>query len=204
MLNLTQSVYHPETKLDMGRNKGSKNVLLEKNNQIITICKAGLKQARIARYFNMSANNVKSILRRSKQMSINKSMIKMGRKPKFLPENHIHVLNYVQEHKTLPLYDTAAQYRAPTGQQISKYAIERCLHRNGIRIYIAAFKIFVSEKHVNARLHWCTLRQQWTTKQWKTVVFSDYHLSHCVLLRIIYVYGERLAYVTILTTLFLL
>ena len=44
-------------------------------------------------------------------------MNKMGCKPKLLAENHINLINYVQEHKKLSFYAIAAQYRTPTGQQ---------------------------------------------------------------------------------------
>ena len=152
----------------------------------------------------MTANTVKIIIRRSKLMSINKYIKKMGRKTKALSENHIDLLNYVQEHNKLPLYGIATQYRTHNGQKISKCTIKRCLHRNGIRNHVATFKPFLSEKHVSAHLLWCSIRQQCTTKQWRTAVFSDESFSHCVLLRIVYMHRERLEHVTILTTSYLL
>lgn len=170
---MTKHSVHPKTIVDMGRSTGSKNVLPEQKDRIIAMYKAGLKQAEIARYYNMPRNTVKSIIRRSKQTSDTVVIKKVGRKPKLLPTNHVHLLNYVHTHNKLPLYAISAQYCTPNGEKLSKDTIRRCLHTNGIRSYVAAVKPYLSEKHVAARLNWCMARQQWTNQQWDTVAFSD-------------------------------
>ena len=71
------------------------------------------------------------------------------------------------------MYVIAAQYRTQNGLKLSKDTIRKCLHSNGVQSYVAAVKPFLSDRHVTARLNWCTARQQWTTEKWSTVAFSD-------------------------------
>ena len=33
--------------------------------------------------------------------------------------------------------------------------------------------MYLSDKHVTARLNWCILKQQWTMQQWDRVAFTD-------------------------------
>ena len=94
---------------------------------------------------------VKSIIRRSKQQSSRIVPKKAGPKPKLLPENHPHLVNFVLLHKKLPLYSIAARYHTSNGNKISKDTIRRCLHTNVVRSYVAAVKPYLSEKHVTAR-----------------------------------------------------
>ncbi len=121
----------------------------------------------------MSRNTVKSIIIHRKQQSSSIVLKKARPKPKLLPGNQLHLLNYVLLHKKLQLYAIAARYRTPNGNKISKDTIRRCLHTNGIRSYVAASKLYLSKKHVTARLNWCSTKHQWTTKQRDTVAFSS-------------------------------
>ncbi len=60
-------------------------------------------------------DTVKITIRRSKRQSTTIVPKKAGLKPKLLPENHPHLLNYVLPLKKLPLYAIAARYRTPKG-----------------------------------------------------------------------------------------
>ncbi len=103
------------------------------------------------------------------QPSINKP----GRKHKLGPRCIRRLLNYVKANNREPPFVIAARFRTKDGTKLAQRTIRRYLHKNGVRSYVAASKPFLSAKHMEARLKWCTMRRQWTLQQWGMVEFMD-------------------------------
>ncbi len=142
--------------MDVVRTTGSKNVSAERKNKIIAIYQAGLKQGEITRYYGMPRDTVKSIIRRSKRCSSHTNSITIERRPKLMPGQHVHLLDYVQLHKKESFYAIIQRYRIPNCDKLLESTTKRLLNINGIRSYVAAVKLYSSTKQVPARLHWCT------------------------------------------------
>ena len=141
-----------------------------------TLYSAGSTLSHISRRFEISRNTVKTIIRHSKQLSSATTYTiekRNGRKPKILPENYGHLINYVSKHSKEPSYAIAVQYRTIDGQTLPTRTIWRHAHINGIRSYVVVCEPYLSAKHVAAGLNWCLTRQQWATTQLSSVAFPD-------------------------------
>ena len=60
----------------MGRNRGSKNVTTEQKEKIIDMVNAGMKQSKVASFYSLPRDTVKSIIRCCKTDSISVSLTK--------------------------------------------------------------------------------------------------------------------------------
>ena len=156
----------------MGRAKGSKNVSELLKSKIKDLIKSGMTPSEVAKFYNVSRNTVKSIIRRSRQVTT-VSIRKPGRLHKLGPRCVRRLLNYVKDNGKLPLFAIASQYRAANGDRLSERTIRRYLHRNGINSYVAAVKPYLTERHISNRLNWCASRMHWTQDMWNKVAWTD-------------------------------
>ena len=157
----------------MGRPRGAKDITAEQKMKVLDMLRAGLTQKKVAVFYNLSVSTVKSIVHRNKRASTIVSKKKMGRKHKLGPRCQRRLLNFVRNNSKQPLYMIAAQFHNSDGTTLSARSIGRYLHNNGILSFVAASKPYLSLKHVNARLTWCTERYLWTMQQWDEVAFTD-------------------------------
>ena len=58
-------------------------------------------------------------------------------------------------------------------KQISAVTIRRNLHQMGIYSRVSVPKPLLTESQREKRLSWCIERQNWSVRQWKTVIWSD-------------------------------
>ena len=156
----------------MARTRGSKNLSIELKSKIIDLVRAGISPSYVSRFYNVSRNTVKGIIRRSKQVPTLTTVTKPSRKHKLGPRCVRRLLNYVKSNRQ-PLFVVAARFRTLDGTKLSERTIQRYLHKNGVRSYVAASKPYLTAKHIEARLNWCMERYQLTVHQWGMVAFTD-------------------------------
>ena len=118
----------------------------------------GLKQKDFAAFYGMSLSNVKSIVRREKLALEVVPSKKTGRKCKLGPRFQRRLLKYVRKNNEKPLYMIAVHFTASSGTKLSVRTIQRYLHKNDKRSFVAASKPHLTLKHINRRLNWCAER----------------------------------------------
>ena len=162
----------PNSKATMGRAKGSKNASLLLKSKTKDLIKSGMTPSEVANFSNVSRNTVKSIIRRSRQVTT-PPIEKPVRLHKLGSKCVRRLLNYVRDNLSLPLFSNASQFRSANGDRLSECRIRRYLLRNGITSYVAANKPFLTERHVSYRLNWFATRMNWTQEMCNKVAFTD-------------------------------
>jgi hypothetical protein len=56
---------------------------------------------------------------------------------------------------------------------LSRRTYYRILEKHHIKKWIAKKRPYLTEAHAQARLSWCQIRKDWTTEEWKSIIFSD-------------------------------
>ncbi len=141
--------------------------------KVIELIRADKIPTYLSYFYKVSRNTVKSIVRRSKQYQPEPLLCKSGREHKLGPRCILRPQNYVKANNSQPLFVIAARFRTVDGTKLSQRTIRRYLHKNGVSSYVAASKPFLTTKHMETRLNWCTIRREWTMQQWSTVAFTD-------------------------------
>ena len=127
----------------------------------------------VSNFYKIPRDSVKSIVRRAKPQNLEEAPKQLGRRPKLGPRCIRRLIIFVRKNNRMPLFMIAAQFRTLDGVPLTPKTIRKYLHKSGINSYVAAAKPYLSTKHIDARLNWCILRQQWTLEKWKTVAFTD-------------------------------
>ena len=157
----------------MARTRGSKNLFIELKSKIIDLVRAGMTPSYVSRFYSVSRNTVKGIIRRSKQVPTVTTVMKPGGKHELGPRCVRRLLNYVKSNNRQPLFVVAASFRTLDGTRLSERTIQRYLHKNGVRSYVAASKPYLTAKHIEERLNWCMERYQWAVHKSGMVAFTD-------------------------------
>ena len=159
--------------MDIAKTIGAQNVPEDKKTQILVLHEVGNKPSEIAKSAGITRKTVKSFLRRNKK-SVTAEFRKLsGWTQKCTPEMYQKLIQFVEANNSKPLFAASSLFQEEYGVQLSTLTTCRCLHEYGIESYVAAAKPVLSPKHIEARLQWCILRQQWTTNQREQVAFSD-------------------------------
>ena len=95
----------------MGRPFGSKNHSAELKGRIIDLVKSGMMPTEFSKFYKISRNTVKTIVRRARKQILKIVPKKLGRKPKLGPRCVRRLLNFVKKKNRKPLFANAAQFR---------------------------------------------------------------------------------------------
>ena len=77
-------------------------------------------------------------------------------------------------------------------KQISAVTIRRNLHQMGIYSRVSVPKPLLTESQREKRLSWCIERQNWSVRQWKTVIWSDESDLPFSKMMVLVVFGEKM------------
>ena len=132
----------------------------------------GLTQRQIAARLSVSKSGVQKAIARIKKMGSAKQLQRIGR-PKITKAQRDHFIR-----RTVKVTPTisSAHIRAKLSKEVkmSTRTIRRRLHDEmDLKAYRPSAKPWLSAKNVKDRLAFCRAHHNWTTDQWRKVMFSD-------------------------------
>ncbi len=117
-------------------------------------------------------NNSADIIRKSNAAGVRNEVEFWGRKPKSTVRSIRLLLSYVRKNRFKSIQFITAKYNECREEYGSVNTVRSVLHKNGIRNYLAATKLFLSTRNFRKRLEWARVHQIWSEEQWDTVIFS--------------------------------
>ncbi len=112
----------------MGRSQGSRNLSNGFKEKVVGMVNFGLTRKKVAGYYCIIVNTVKSIMGHHRLASNVNAKEKMGRKLKLGPRCVRRLILYVRKNNEMPLYTIAANFRSSNGTKLSARTIRRYLH----------------------------------------------------------------------------
>jgi transposase len=135
--------------------------------QAITLHQAGLSQREIANQLEISRNKVRYAIQNPPTPKK-----RSGRPSPFTSEQIDEIEEWIRGSKR---NRRTSWEGIPTALnlQCSYYAIRRALRKRGYHRRVARRKPPISEKNRLARMEWAEEHLEWTTEQWKSVLWTD-------------------------------
>ena len=130
----------------------------------------------IAEQLGCSKTAVYDVLKRFRETGSFTPKKKSGRPPLFNSPTRHELKAFVQENgenRRLCLKKIATAWTARKKQPISASTIRRNLKKVRLSACIPRHKPAMTETHRQARLEWALAHRNWTTREWRRVLFSD-------------------------------
>ena len=142
-----------------------------KASQTVVLCKQGLTQVAIARYFGVNQSTIQRCLVRHRKTGTYKNFWnECGRKQvtSTRTDNMIHRMAVADP----SVSSSCIVARLPDEVQVSSRTIRRRLHDEFIlKAYRPAAKPKLSAKNIKDRIKFCRKYQNWTNEEWKSDVY---------------------------------
>lgn len=96
-----------------------------------------------------------------------------GRPRKLTPQDERTLIRYVSRGDVSSTSEASHLLREDTGVTVSKWTVQRSLHRSQFRAIEKKKKPLLSKKNIKARLAYYSAHKDWTEDDWKKVIWSD-------------------------------
>lgn len=140
---------------------------------IIKNYQKGVRVADIARKVQRSWTTVKNIIRHFQTKKSIAATKKPGAKRKTTPRQDRKIINLATADRRITLEELGKQVRNDLGIPICDKTTKERLHDAGLFGRAARKKPLLNSRHLKHRRRWCRERQNWTTRQWAKVLWSD-------------------------------
>jgi len=141
----------------------------EQKALVVGMREAGMPVTEISWKLHMNIRTIYSIIKRKSTRGTVVTPKRSGR-PKIISDDHLKTLAEASKaNRRATMTEIAHSLPFP----ISKPTARKALASKGIRSRIAAKKPFLSERHTKARLEFALAHKEWTTEDWKRVVWTD-------------------------------
>ncbi|CAB4460805.1 unnamed protein product [Rhizophagus irregularis] len=130
----------------------------------------------IAEKLGCGKTAVYDVLKRFRETGSFTPKKKSGRPPLFNSPTRQELKAFVQENgenRRLCSKKIATVWTARKKQPVSASTIRRNLRKVGLRACIPCRKPAMTETHYQARLEWALAHRNWTTRKWRSVLFSN-------------------------------
>lgn len=139
--------------------------------QIVEMFKRRETQSTISRALNIGRTSVRKVWLKFLQTGSVADKKKSGR-PKKISGKEIRMLTRTSKKNP---FLTAAEVLDESGidKDVTLRTIQSYLSRSGLPGRIAERKTFVSDCNMKRRVSWCKTYNNWSSEQWKNIIFSD-------------------------------
>jgi len=95
-------------------------------------------------------------------------------RPRILTDrNERQMVRMVMAGECTTAFDLPQKMKEAYGVQVAARSVRRALYRNGLAARIKRKKPLLTKKHRQARLRWALMQKDWTSEDWKRIVWSD-------------------------------
>ncbi|CAF2016844.1 unnamed protein product [Rotaria magnacalcarata] len=141
--------------------------------QAVALSDAGLNQVEISRQLHISRHCVQNAIKKYKETGQYNDFPRTGR-PKKIPNRGIrHLKRLVKDDGRLSAAKITSDLNASLPKPVSTRTVRRYLRDLGYEYVVKIKKQWLSNKHRQQRVNWCTRYMHWTPEDWRKVIFSD-------------------------------
>lgn len=142
----------------------------DKKNSAITLLKNGLSLRRVADKLKIGRGSVARI---KKEAKLDLAKPKNGR-PRILSAlDEVYCVQEVTRKRVPDAVKVTKDLEKDLGIKCNPETVRRVLRRRGLGAIEKPKKTLLKSRHVKARLAWCRAHRDWTTDDWRRVVWSD-------------------------------
>lgn len=137
--------------------------------EIAALKRIGLRISEITREVNRPWQTVKNVIARLKGDPQATPRPHPGAPEKASDRDKRAILRVVRGNPKL----SARMVVAESGVKVSESTIRRILKRCGLKHWLSKKRPLLTKDHAQKRREWCLIRKDWSTQEWKTIIFSD-------------------------------
>ena len=141
--------------------------------QAVALFDAGLTQVQISKQLKISRHCVENAIKKFKETVQCNDLKRTGR-PKKIPDRSVrHLKRLVKGDSRLSAAKITSDWNASLPEPVSTRTVRRYLRDLGFEYVVKIKKQWLSARHRQQRVDWCNRYLQWTSQDWRNVIFSD-------------------------------
>lgn len=141
--------------------------------KVIGLWIGGRTHEAISRVLKIPKSTITDTISRYKNLNNGLTAKRTGRPCSMNNDDRYNLSKIVKKNNRLSLEEIQQKFNSSQDKKISAVTIRRNLHQIGINSRVSAPKPLLTEAQREKRLSWCIERQDWSVRQWKTVIWSD-------------------------------
>lgn len=141
--------------------------------QVVALQKAGLNQVQISQQLKISRCCVQNAIKKFKVLGRFDDLKRSGRPKKLTNRGLRHLKRLVKGDSRLNARLITPDLNNSLSEPVSIVTVRRYLKKLGYEYAVKIKKQWLSPKHRQQRVAWCTQYSSWTCDDWKKVIFSD-------------------------------
>lgn len=147
-----------------------REITSEQRNRIVSLLKSGKSNRKVAESVGVSLGTVVNV---GKSSCPDRERSKGGR-PKILsPADQRYCVRLVTKQGMDNAVKVRKQLRNDHGINVSPHTVRRTLREAGLEAFEKEKKPDISTTNAKNRLEWCLAHRDWTSDDWKRVIWSD-------------------------------
>ena len=141
--------------------------------QAVALSDSGLNQVQISRQLKISRHCVQNTVKKHKETRQYNDFPRTGR-PKRVPNRGVRYLKrLVKDDGRLSATKITSDLNASLPKPVSTRTVRRYLRDLGYEYVVKIKRQWLSNKHRQQRVDWCTQYTHWTLDDWRKMIFSD-------------------------------
>ena len=145
----------------------------EQRERSIGMLTAGMSARDVARHFQRHESTISRLLNRFQQIGNVADQPRLGRPCKTTPREDHFLTTSSRRNRFLSSRKIGRLLRNATGTRICNMTVRNRLHATRLKACRLYIGIPLTLRHRDTRRQWARVRQDWTRRQWRNVLFSD-------------------------------
>lgn len=151
----------------------TREIPIEKRALIIAKHQIGISNRKIATELKIGSTTVDYIVKKYASSGNLSNKTRSGRPRVTTPADDRFIVSISKRNRRLTASQITAEFNVNSPNPVSVTTVKRRLLKAGLRGCVAVKKPFLRPVNKKKRLEWAKFHKDWTTDQWKSVLWSD-------------------------------